>query len=173
MNISNVHSTIQILLSGDPQGSILGLLFFNIFTNDLFYFIKDVQPLNFVDNNTITTFSNNVDELITDLQKESKDAVDWFCSNEMIVNPDKFQSITVNRLGKLRTSYQFPNDNHKIDSKNCVTLLNIEKYKLNFEKHITALCKKDGLQLNALSRIHKDIGFQEMECYLTVYILKF
>ena len=118
MNISNVHSTIQILLSGDPQGSILGLLLFNIFTNDLFYFIKDVQPLNFVDNNTITTFSNNVDELITDLQKESEDAVDWFCSNEMIVNPDKFQSITVNRLGKLRTSYQFPNDNHKIDSKN-------------------------------------------------------
>ena len=120
MNISNVHSTIQILLSGDPQGSILGRLLFNIFTNDLLYFIKDAQPLNFADNNTITTFSNNVDELITDLQKEYEDAVDWFCSNEMIVNPDKFHSITVNRLGKLRTSYQFLNDNHKIDSKNCV-----------------------------------------------------
>ena len=46
-------------------------------------------------------------------------------------------------------------------------------YKLNFEKHVTALCKKAGHQLNALSRIHKYIGFQEMECYLSVYILKF
>ena len=53
----------------------------------MFYFIKDAQLLNFSDDNTISTFSNSVDDLITDLPKESENAIDWFRSNETVVNP--------------------------------------------------------------------------------------
>ena len=65
-NINNVHNIFKILLSDVPQGFILGPLLFNIFKNDLFFFIKDAQLLNFADNNTIPTFSNSVDDLISD-----------------------------------------------------------------------------------------------------------
>ena len=37
--------------------------------------------------------------------------------------------------------------------------------KLDFEKHVTTLCQKAGRQLNALSRIHKYIGFQERKMF--------
>ena len=66
----------QILLCGVPQGSVLGLLLFNILMNDLFYFIKETQLLNFTDDITIGTFLNSVDDLITDLQKEYENAID-------------------------------------------------------------------------------------------------
>ena len=63
----------------------------------------------------------------------------------MVVNPDKFQSIIINRLGKLKNSYELLIDNHKIDLKISVTLLGIEiDNKLNFEKHVTALYQKAG-----------------------------
>ena len=67
---------VQVLLSSVPQGSILGPILCNTFTNDLFYFIKDAQLINFADDNTIVTFSNSVDELITDLQKGTENAID-------------------------------------------------------------------------------------------------
>ena len=89
----------------------------------------------------------------------------------MVVNPDKFQFIIINRLGKLKDSYELLIDNHKIDLENSITLLSIEiDNRLNFEKHVTALCQKAGCQLNALLRIHKYIGFQEMKMLLDSFI---
>ena len=171
VNINNVHNMFQILLSGVAQGSILGLLLCNIFINNLFYFIKDAQLLNFAAGNTIATFSNSVDDLITDLQKESENATNWFHSYEMVVNSDKFQSIIINKFGELNNSYELLIDYHKIDQGNSVTLLGIEiDNKLNFEKHVTALCQKAGRQLNALSLIYKYIGFQEMKILLGSFI---
>ena len=48
VNMNNIRSIFQILLSSVAQGSILGALLFNIFINDLLYFIRDTQLLNFV-----------------------------------------------------------------------------------------------------------------------------
>ena len=40
--------------------------------------------------NIIVAFSNSFDDLITDLQRELENAIDWFGSKEMVVNLDKF-----------------------------------------------------------------------------------
>ena len=70
----------------------------------------------------------------------------------MVVNLDKFRSIMTKRIGKWKNSYELLIDSHKIDSENWVTLLGIETdNKLNFEKHVAALCEKADRQLNALS----------------------
>ena len=53
--INNTHSVFQVLLSGVPQGSILGPILFNIFINNLFYRVKESELHNFADDNTISS----------------------------------------------------------------------------------------------------------------------
>ena len=72
---------------------MLGPILFNIFINDLFLFVKDVELANFVDASTTYATRNSIEKLIKVLGKESKSAIDWFRTNDVIVNLDKFQAM--------------------------------------------------------------------------------
>ena len=64
-----------------PEGSILGLLLFNIFLNDLFLFISNSSLSNFADNNTLYTFGDNLKKIKDNLQKSFDMVYQWFYEN--------------------------------------------------------------------------------------------
>ena len=101
VQINNAYSIFQLLLSGVPQGSILGPILFNLFINDLFMYIKNSDLHNFADDNTISCVSSSLNELISELEKEGSIATQWFRDNSMIVNPEKFQAIIIGRKKKI------------------------------------------------------------------------
>ena len=76
---------------------------------------------NFADDDTLSAFAENVSKLINILQSESEVINDWFQKNQMIVNPDKFQVIIINKKKGDQT-----NENVLIDNKQIKTVPSVE-----------------------------------------------
>ena len=63
VKIAGTRSKWKFLEKGVPQGSILGPLLFNIFINDLFYFIEKCSLYNFADDNSLSAVAPTLNEL--------------------------------------------------------------------------------------------------------------
>ena len=50
--VNNSYSSRRNIQYGVPQGSILGLLLFNIYINDIFFFITEKKVANYADDST-------------------------------------------------------------------------------------------------------------------------
>ena len=84
-------SEFMEVVFGVPQGSILGPLLFNIFLNDIFFFILETELCNFADDNTLYACENNIKNILEKLTRDTNRILDWFSHNSMIANPAKFQ----------------------------------------------------------------------------------
>ena len=60
-------------------------------------YLKKSDLHNFVDDNTFSCISSLLNKLISELVKEANIARQWFRDNSMIVNPDRFQAIIIDR----------------------------------------------------------------------------
>ena len=57
---------------GEPRGSILGLLLFNVFFNDIFMFIEITKVSNFADDNTIYGYGKDLSNILEKLNHDLK-----------------------------------------------------------------------------------------------------
>ena len=87
MRINYINSDFLSVISGIPHRSAVGPILSNCFFNDLFYVTETANARNFGDGNTLTAFTNNIQNLIHLLESENSVAIKWFKDNKMIVNP--------------------------------------------------------------------------------------
>ena len=79
-----------------PQGSILGLVLFNIFINDLFFVKGKLDICNFVDN-TLYFCGANLKTVLENLTHDASKLLYCFKISFMKANPEKFQFIILSK----------------------------------------------------------------------------
>ena len=90
VKINNTYSDYNEIISGVPQGSILGPVFFSLSIN-LFSFIEKVSMHNFADDNTLSAWGETVSKLIDTLETESNIAIDWIQKTKWLLTQTNFR----------------------------------------------------------------------------------
>ena len=166
VKIGKVVSSWAKIIKGVPQGSILGPLIFNIFINDIFYFITHSKIYNYADDNTVSYWHREVNTLKKTLEKDGLTLIDWFDFNQMQANPDKFQAVAVG-VKSFEQVKNFTLAGVDIPCEENVKLLGVElDFMLNFDKQIKNMCMKAARQLNVLQRLSK---FLSVETRLLIF----
>ena len=159
VKIAGTKSKWNSLDKGVPQGSILGPLLFNIFVNDLFYFIERGTLYNFADDNSLACIASDVNELKVNIEHDSTICINWFGENGMEANPSKFQFMVISSqpTGQVHINVDA---RVSIASEPCVKVLGVYiDNRLTFNEHVRKASSKAARQLNALSRISKFLNF--------------
>ena len=102
---------------------------------------------------------NDIDVVTkTLLENDSIELINWFSLNLMKTNPDKFQAIAIEKKTKSQ-NVSLNLSGNKIVCEANVKLLGVTiDSDLNFDNHISEMCKKASRQLNILKRIGKYIN---------------
>ena len=153
---------LKSIISGVPQGSILGPILFNIFINDLIYFIEGSNLHNFADDNTLSDNADCIEELIIKIEGLSGNAIYWMDNNNMIANPAKFHAILLTKSRSNTVGKTLKIKNNLIQSESKVELLGLTiDNRLSFHSHISSVCKKAAKQLNTLKRLGSFLNFTQ------------
>ena len=81
--VDTSFSTWKELLTGVPQGSVLGPLLLNIYLNDLFFQLAGTDVCNFADDTTLYACDIELQNVLHDLEDNALTAIRWFENNYM------------------------------------------------------------------------------------------
>ena len=97
VQINNNFSSKRNVITGVPQGSIDSPLLFNLFINDLIFFIEQCTLSNYADDNNLSISGEDKELIKSMLSSDFKIVEDWVFENYMILNLRKCYFIYIGK----------------------------------------------------------------------------
>ena len=151
IKINTTFSSWSDIVQEVPQGSVLGPLLFNIYLNDLFYTLKEIEVCNFADDTAPYVFDESLQVVLGNLEHHSDRAISWFECNYMRLKTDKCHLLV---SGHRYEHMWFRVGQDKIWEDKEAKLLGITiDNDLKFDRHVSDICLKANRKLSALIRM--------------------
>ena len=165
--VNNSFSSWSHIKTGVPQGSILGPLLFNIYLNDIFYFVNNSDITNYADDTTPYAIDSTIGAILNSLETDTTILIKWFHDNYLNMNADKCHLLISNQSKGIVINIE----DEVIECSDSVKLLGITiDNKLDFSAHVSNICKKVSLKLHALARISKFMTHDKLRLLLKAFI---
>ena len=165
--INSSFSTWHDIFVGVPQGSNLGPLLFNIYINDIFYIIKDVNIANFADDNSPFIFNKSITEVLNLLEEDSNKLYSWYELNCLKPNADKYHLLLSSHDKNLELSI----NTEKVKNSSEEKLLGVTfDNDFSCNTHVKNMCKKASKKLHALYRVCKYITQKQRRIIMKAFI---
>lgn len=165
VSVDGVSSDVADVLSGVPQGTVLGPILFVIYINDLLDGIKSDGVLYADDTkifNTITSKNDAVD-LQSDITKLEKWADEWM----MKFHPGKCHVLTLGKFEDIKHAHQYKVTNHDIEHVDVEKDLGIIiDEEMTFEEHI---CTKVRIANALVGNIRRAFTFLDGQVLKKLY----
>ena len=121
---------------------------FNIFLADLFFILNNVDIVSYADDNIPYVIADDINGVITSLEKASKVLFEWLENNLLKGNADK-----CHLLVSSSDAVNLEVSEYDIKNSECEKFLGVKfDNRLTFEKHITDICGKVSRKTYALAR---------------------
>ena len=160
VKLSDTKSKWANVLSGIPQGTVLGALLFLIFINDLPEHIKNSIIKLFADDAKFYKLIREAEDA-AELQQDLNAACDWTIDWQLMFHPDKCKVV---RLGKdnKKFNYTIKDQNGVIhpvtESEGEKDLGILIDSKLNFQEHVNKKVKQANSILGIIKRSFKSLN---------------
>ena len=151
--VQNASSTIRPILAGVPQGSIVGPVLFNLFTNDIPTVHDNVELALYADDAAIIAQSSTVQDLGRKLQPALDDISAWYNSNRIALNVGKTKATCFSQKGRpVPPHITLNNETVSWDSSSLYLGVVLDS-KLTWKEHINRVTSKANGKLAALRPI--------------------
>ena len=159
-----VSETVEVL-SGVPQGSILGPLLFVLFINDIYVNIdKDTNIILYADDTKIWRKINSEADCKI-LQKDINSLSIWFEKNKMFFHPDKCKALSIyDRRPNFVKVLPFPHQYYNING----SIIEICENERDLGVILNSNYKWDDHHESILKKAHQMLGFTKRTCQFII-----
>lgn len=147
---------------GVPQRSILGLLLFILYINDIPRCLKHCLAKLFVDDTLIYIVSDTIEDATSKINHDLETISKRLCQNKLKSNVNKTKAIVITNKNIDRNNINLYINQTKLEIEHKIRYLGvIIDDKLCFDKNINHVCRKVGQKVNVLNRLRNELNIEQ------------
>lgn len=150
----NIMSSPRAVDIGIPQGSVLGVLLFLIYINDIGTVLNVAKVALFADDCLVYIAGKNYDEIVYHLNEDLKNLYKWINMNKLKLNVNKTKCMIFN--SRIDPLIKINEESIEV-VKNFKYLGVIIDNKLKFDEHLNKVCAKIAKKIGFLKRLRYSI----------------